>query len=132
MILVSHVTEMSLALRAVSEGAITLLSPACEAHLAWEAVNRGLRQNRERRARGIAKRRVVALIGLLSEREAQVLRLISGGLANKQIAAEMGVSLRSVEKWRKDGLEKIGIESPLMLLRLLMQAGFQDWPRSEG
>ncbi|MFO0427494.1 MAG: response regulator transcription factor [Planctomyces sp.] len=128
-ILVSGAADMSMALRAVSEGAVTLLSSSCDAQLAWEAVHRGLQQNRCSRMDGAARRRVLSLLASLSERESQILRLISDGLANKQIAAELGVSLRSVEKWRKDGLEKLGIESPLQLLKILMQAGFRGWPR---
>jgi two-component system response regulator FixJ len=127
-VLVSGAADMSLALRAVSEGALTLLSASCDAQLAAEALNNGLTLNRDRRLIGLARRRVHMLISRLSEREAHVMRLITEGLANKQIAAELNVSLRSVEKWRKDGLEKLEIESPLQLLRMLMQAGFQDWP----
>ena len=127
-ILVSNVADMSLALRAINEGAVTLLHTGCDAQTAFEAVDRALLLNRETRAHNAARRKILASIATLNEREASVLKMVTDGFANKQIAAEMNVSLRSVEKWRKDALEKLGIESPLHLLRLLMQAGFQTWP----
>lgn len=129
-VLVSAVADMSLALRAVSEGALTLLASSCDAEQAWDAVNRGLQVNHERRTFGATRRRLLSLIERLSERETQVLRRVTEGHANKQIAAEMNVSLRSVEKWRKDGLEKLLMDSPLQLLRMLMQSGFRDWPNN--
>jgi FixJ family two-component response regulator len=94
----------------------------------WEAVHKGLQLNRNLRISGAIRREVVAMISSLTDREEQVLRLVTEGHANKQIAAELGVSLRSVEKWPKEGLEKLNIESPLQLLRILMRAGFQEWP----
>lgn len=127
-ILVSNVADMSLALRAISEGAVTLLHTGCDAQTALEAVDRAMQANRETRAHNAVRRRILASIAKLNERESTVLKMVTDGFANKQIAAEMHVSLRSVEKWRKDALEKIGIESPLHLLRLLMQAGFHAWP----
>ena len=127
-ILVSAAADMSMALRCVAEGAVTLLSTSSDVQLVWEAVHKGLQLNRNLRISGTIRREVVAMISSLTDREEQVLRLVTEGHANKQIAAELGVSLRSVEKWRKEGLEKLNIESPLQLLTILMRAGFQEWP----
>lgn len=127
-ILVSAAADMSMALRSVAEGAVTLLSISSDVQLVWEAVHKGLQLNRNLRISGTIRREVVAMISSLTDREEQVLRLVTEGHANKQIAAELGVSLRSVEKWRKEGLEKLNIESPLQLLRMMMRAGFQEWP----
>jgi FixJ family two-component response regulator len=129
-ILVSSMADMSLALTAVSEGAVTLLTTSCDTQTALEAVERALQINRDRRITGSAQRKVLSLISRLSERESQVLKLMADGFANKQIAAELNVSLRSIEKWRKDGLDKMQVESPLQLLRILMLAGFRTWPNS--
>lgn len=127
-ILVSAAADMSMALRAVAEGAVTLLSTSSDVQLVWEAVHKGLQLNRNLRISGAIRRELVTMISSHTDREEQVLRLVTEGHANKQIAAELGVSLRSVEKWRKEGLEKLNIESPLQLLRILMRAGFQEWP----
>lgn len=43
----------------------------------------------------------VRLVGGMTDRESQVLELITMGLANKQIAAELGISIKTVEKHRQ-------------------------------
>jgi DNA-binding NarL/FixJ family response regulator len=43
----------------------------------------------------------------LTDREAQVLELIAQGLANKQVAAELGISIKTVEKHRQSVMTKL-------------------------
>jgi DNA-binding NarL/FixJ family response regulator len=43
----------------------------------------------------------------LTLREAQVLELIANGLANKQVAAELGISIKTVEKHRQRVMSKL-------------------------
>jgi DNA-binding CsgD family transcriptional regulator len=50
----------------------------------------------------------LAALGL-TRREAQVLRLAGGGLTNEQIAAEIGVSARTVEKHLEHVYAKLGV-----------------------
>jgi DNA-binding NarL/FixJ family response regulator len=43
----------------------------------------------------------------LTVREAQVLELVANGLANKQVAAELGISIKTVEKHRQRVMTKL-------------------------
>lgn len=54
---------------------------------------------------------------VLTMREAQVLQLISDGFANKQIAAELGISIKTVEKHRQRVMNKLGIHETAGLTR---------------
>jgi DNA-binding NarL/FixJ family response regulator len=45
----------------------------------------------------------------LTAREAQVLQLVSNGCANKQVAAELGISIKTVEKHRQQVMNKLNI-----------------------
>jgi len=47
--------------------------------------------------------------GLLTRREAEVLQLIAEGKANKQTAAELGISIKTVEKHRTSLMAKLDI-----------------------
>jgi DNA-binding NarL/FixJ family response regulator len=59
----------------------------------------------------------------LSPREVEVLQLIAEGLANKQIAAELGISIKTVEKHRQHLMSKLGIHDTAGLTRYAIGAG---------
>ena len=53
----------------------------------------------------------------LTPREAEVLQLIAEGFANKQIAAELGLSVKTVEKHRQQVMNKLNIHDIAGLVR---------------
>jgi len=53
----------------------------------------------------------------LTFREAEVLQLIAEGFANKQIAAELGLSVKTVEKHRQQVMNKLHIHDTAGLVR---------------
>lgn len=59
----------------------------------------------------------------LSSREAEVLQLIAEGHPNKQIAAELGISVKTVEKHRQHLMEKLRIHDTAGLTRYAIAAG---------
>jgi DNA-binding NarL/FixJ family response regulator len=68
-----------------------------------------------------------AKTGELSEREAEVAKLTAAGHGNKEIAARMVLSVKTVETYRARSLEKLGLKSRAELVRYAFQQGwFQD------
>ena len=59
----------------------------------------------------------------LSSREVEVLQLIAEGKANKQIAAELGISVKTVEKHRDHLMHKLDIHDTAGLTRYAIEAG---------
>lgn len=59
----------------------------------------------------------------LSSREAEVLQLIAEGAANKQMAAELGISIKTVEKHRDHLMQKLDIHDTAGLTRYAIEAG---------
>ena len=59
----------------------------------------------------------------LSSREAEVLQLIAEGQANKQVAAELRISVKTVEKHRQRLMEKLDIHDTASLTRHAIAAG---------
>lgn len=53
----------------------------------------------------------------LTSREAEVLQLIAEGFANKQIAAELGLSVKTIEKHRQQLMQKLDIHGTAGLVR---------------
>jgi DNA-binding NarL/FixJ family response regulator len=59
----------------------------------------------------------------LSPRESEVLQLVAEGSANKQIATELGISIKTVEKHRQHLMNKLNIHDTASLTRYAMAAG---------
>ena len=59
----------------------------------------------------------------LSSREVEVLQLIAEGRANKQAAAELGISVKTVEKHRQRLMEKLNIHDTAGLTRYAIASG---------
>jgi DNA-binding NarL/FixJ family response regulator len=60
----------------------------------------------------------------LSEREAEVLRLIARGHTHKEIAALLNVSARTVETYRLRAMEKLGLRDRVAVIRYAAERGW--------
>ena len=58
----------------------------------------------------------------LSRRELQVAQLVSNGLANKSIALELEISVKTIEKHRANATRKLGVGSTAEMVRLTVLA----------
>lgn len=59
----------------------------------------------------------------LSSREVEVLQLIAEGKANKQVARELGISIKTVEKHRQHLMSKLDLHDTAGLTRYAIAAG---------
>ncbi len=59
----------------------------------------------------------------LTARELQVLQLVSEGAANKQVAAALGISIKTVQKHRQQLMDKLDIHDTAGLTRYAIGAG---------
>ena len=59
----------------------------------------------------------------LTSREAELLQMIAEGHVNKQIASELGISIKTVEKHRQHLMEKLNIHDIAGLTRFAIAAG---------
>jgi DNA-binding NarL/FixJ family response regulator len=60
----------------------------------------------------------------LSERETEVVRLIALGYSNKEIAARLGVSVKTVETYKSRSMEKLAIRSRVDIVRYAAGRGW--------
>ena len=61
----------------------------------------------------------------LSRRELQVVQLVSIGLANKSIAQELEISVKTIEKHRANAARKLGVGSTAEMVRLTVLADYE-------
>jgi DNA-binding NarL/FixJ family response regulator len=60
----------------------------------------------------------------VTDREREVLLLVAHGRSNKEVARELGISVRTVEAHRLSIRRKLGVESPSELLKLAVAQGW--------
>ena len=66
------------------------------------------------------------VLNSLSRREVETLQLIAEGKANKQIAADLKISIKTVEKHRQNLMNKLDIHDTAGLTRYAVSAGIID------
>lgn len=71
---------------------------------------------------------VASPAGALSEREANVLRLLAWGYSNKEIAARLDISVKTVETYKTRLMEKLSLGSRPEIVRYALRQG---WMREE-
>lgn len=71
----------------------------------------------------VSQGRIDANTQKLTSRESEVLRLIADGYANKQIASELGISIKTVEKHRQQVMNKLNIHDIAGLTRYALSTG---------
>lgn len=64
----------------------------------------------------------------LSDRELEVLRLIAKGYSNKEVAANLGVSVKTIETYKVRSMEKLGLRSRVEVVR---HANMHGWLRDD-
>jgi DNA-binding NarL/FixJ family response regulator len=70
--------------------------------------------------------RVTKKAGELTTREAEVLQLIAEGFSNKQIAGELSISIKTVEKHRQQVMNKLNIHDVAGLTRYAISKGMVE------
>ncbi len=76
--------------------------------------------------------RVEGIGGDLSEREADVLRRIAQGYSNKEIAAQLNLSVKTVETYKARSMEKLSLDSRVDIVRYAVQQGWLNEGNNNG
>ena len=62
----------------------------------------------------------------VSDREAEVLRLIAWGYSNKEIASQLGLSVKTVEVHKANAMKKLGMQSRIDIVRYSVLQGWLE------
>ena len=65
----------------------------------------------------------------LSDRETEVLQLIAHGYSNKDIAARLEISVKTVETYKTRSMEKLGLTGRADIVRFALHKGWLQGPR---
>ena len=112
--------DIAIAVEAMKAGASDFLEKPVTQRRLVDCVELAVKASR--RLNGIETRNKVALdhIGTLTPRQKEILRLVLAGRPNKNIAADIGISQRTVENHRASIMRKMSAKSLPELARLVM------------
>jgi DNA-binding NarL/FixJ family response regulator len=87
----------------------------------------GITQSRRERGRESVEQETDSTTALaLTSRETEVLQLVAEGFANKQVASELGISVKTVEKHRQQVMNKLKIHDVAGLTRYALHNGLVE------
>ncbi len=121
-IVVTGHAEVPMAVRAVKAGAIDFIEKPFSDQLLLDRVRQGIEMDRQERDGRARRAEILRRMSLLTQREREVLDLVVVGKANKEIAAALHLSPKTVEVHRAHVMEKMQASSVAELVRLSLVA----------
>ncbi|BBK34087.1 protein-glutamate methylesterase [Allostella humosa] len=121
-IMVTGNSDVAIAVQAMQSGAIDFIEKPIGRTELLASVARALEQARDSGKRAAWQADATARIGLLTPRQRQIMDLVLAGHPSKNIAAELGLSRRTVETHRAAILDRTGARSLAGLARLALTA----------
>jgi FixJ family two-component response regulator len=117
--------DIPMSVQAMKAGAVDFLTKPFRHHEMLHAVNRALAADRKRRAEQKTISELRVLYESLTSREREVFVLVTAGLVNKRIAAELGVTEITVKVHRTQVTRKMRTRSLADLVRIADALGIR-------
>ena len=112
--------DVPMAVSTIKKGAIDFLEKPFDETDLREIVGRMFEQANERLSQAQAQREHEAMLARLTAREQQVLERIVAGRLNKQIADDLGISIKTVEAHRANIMEKLQVTTVADLMKVAL------------
>jgi FixJ family two-component response regulator len=115
--------EVPASVRAIQRGAIDYLIKPVDATVLIDAVSRALARDSADRAARANRRALQVRYERLTPREREVFAHLIGGQINKQVAADLNITERTIKLHRARIFEKLEVDSMAGLVRLAIDLG---------
>jgi FixJ family two-component response regulator len=115
--------DVPMTVRAMKAGAVEFLTKPFDDQVLLDAIHAAIERDRGRRLEAGRAAELQARYHTLSGREREVMALVVAGRANKQIAAELGLSLVTVKVHRGQVMRKMLARSVAELVRMADRLG---------
>jgi FixJ family two-component response regulator len=123
--------DMPMVRRVLKAGAVEFLIKPFQKEELLQAVKQAFAFDRERRAEEAVRESIQARVSSLSDREREVLTMVTAGLLNKQIAAQLNLSEVTVKLHRRHVMEKMQAESLADLVKMGERIKLASWISQE-
>ncbi len=118
-VLTGHGT-VPMSVRALKAGAVDFLQKPAPPKMLVERVRAAIEVDRQARETAAVGATVAERLAHLTPREREVMELLLAGRTSKEIAAELGVSVRTVDGHRRVVLSKVQVSSAAGLVRVVL------------
>ncbi len=118
--------DATTAVAAMKAGAADFIEKPADHTLLLASVVGAMAQARVERVRIEARAQAKARFNSLTEREREIMMMVLEGAPNKNIAADLGISQRTVESHRAGVMKKTGSRSLPALVQLFIEANAPD------
>ena len=115
--------DVPMAIRAMKAGAFDFVEKPFQAQALLDRLQEALALDAQERRRQARRNEVAARMALLSPREREVMERVVAGQYNKVIAADLGISISTVEIHRKRVMEKLQAASLSEMIQMLSLVG---------
>lgn len=120
--------DIPMSVQAMKAGAVEFLTKPFRNQELLDAVREGHARDREARRRGAEVADLRRRYEQLTPREREVFALVVAGLLNKQVAAQLGASERTVKAHRAAVVQKLEADSLADLVRMAEKLGVAGSP----
>jgi two-component system, LuxR family, response regulator FixJ len=120
-ILITGHGDIDMAVTALKGGAYDFIEKPCDERRLIASINEAVSRARELQDETEEISELQMRLESLSARQRQVMKFASEGLANKEIAARLEISPRTVEMYRAWVMEKMGASNLAELVRIAMR-----------
>ena len=120
--------DIPMSVRAMKAGAVEFLTKPFRDQDLLDAIHQAIERDRTALQRQAELAKVQARYESLTPREREVMRLVVGGMLNKQIAAELGTAQATVKIQRASVMRKMKAASVVQLARLAGKLGIEATP----
>jgi two-component system, LuxR family, response regulator FixJ len=119
-VMITGYADFSTAVRAMKGGVVDILEKPFSEQGLLDSIWHAIDIDRKKRVEDAERAGLEELFGRLTPRKREVLDLIVEGLTSKEIAAQLGLSVRTVEGYRGQLLCRMGVDSVAKLVQLAL------------
>jgi two-component system, LuxR family, response regulator TtrR len=119
-IVLTAFADVPMAVSAMRTGAVTVLQKPCPDSELFAAVKQALEADLATRTQTQQREEIRRRMERLSDGEREVMQLALAGRMNREIAEQLGIGLRTVEKRRHNVMAKMQVDSLAELMQVMM------------
>jgi len=122
-ILISGHADIPMAVAAIKAGAEEFIEKPVDDTQLIAAINRGIARMHDDMSSSRAHEELRERYGRLTPRQSEIFTLVAEGLTSQNIAEKLGISVRTVESYRAEIMEKMQAQSVAVLVRQAVKLG---------